>query len=125
MSIIIKIIKDTINVNLDSIENFHLPKFKLYLKIVSLSYYVKTTNILVTSSLVKKVLKNTHIFNDIILVSKLWIIKAISNSDSAIIWINVWDLQSSSKAKTIINHSFIVRQYIVIIQSTNISSGIS
>jgi len=46
ISVIIKMIKDTINVNLDSIENLYLLKFKSYLKIISLSYYVKTTNTL-------------------------------------------------------------------------------
>ena len=87
MSIIIKTNKDTINVNLDFIKNLHLPKFKLYLKIDSLSYHVETTNTLVTHFLVKEVLKNIyiHIFNNIILTSKLQIIKAISNSDSAVI----------------------------------------
>ena len=92
MSIIIKIIKDTMNVNSDPIENSHLSKSKSYLKIIGLLYYAETTNTLVTSSLVEEVLKNTHIFNNIILMSKSHIIKAASNSDSAIIWINIWDL---------------------------------
>ena len=89
MNVIIKIIKNTTNINSKFIKNFHLPKSKLYLKIVGLSYYVKTTNTLVTPFLAKEVLKNTHIFNDIIIVSKPYIIKAASNSDSAVIWINI------------------------------------
>ena len=89
MNVIIKIIKNTTNINSKSIKNFHLPKSKLYLKIVGLSYYVKTTNTLVTPFLAKEVLKNTYIFNDIIIVSKPYIIKAASNSDSAVIWINI------------------------------------
>ena len=89
MNVIIKIIKNTTNINSKSIKNFHLHKSKLYLKIVGLSYYVKTTNTLVTPFLAKEVLKNTYIFNDIIIVSKPYIIKAASNSDSAVIWINI------------------------------------
>ena len=89
MNVIIKIIKNTTNINSKFIKNFHLPKSKLYLKIVGLSYYVKTTNTLVTPFLAKEVLKNTYIFNDIIIVSKPYIIKAASNSDSAVIWINI------------------------------------
>jgi len=89
MSVIIKIIKNTTNINSNSIKNSHLPKSKLYLKVVGLSYYVKTTNTLVTPFLAKEVLKNTYIFNDIILVSKPCIIKAVSNSDLAVIWINI------------------------------------
>jgi len=115
MSIIIKTIENTMNINLNFIENSCLCKSKSYLKITGLSYYVKTTNTSVTPSLVKEVLKNTHIFNDIVLVFKSHIIKAASNYNSAVIWINIWDLQSGSKAKTIINHSFNVRQYITTI----------
>ena len=89
MSVIIKIIKNTTNINSNSIKNSHLPKSKLYLKVVGLSYHVKTTNTLVTPFLAKEVLKNTYIFNDIILVSKPCIIKAVSNSDLAVIWINI------------------------------------
>jgi len=89
MNVIIKIIKNTTNINSKFIKNFHLPKSKLYLKIVGLSYYVKTTNTLVIPFLAKEVLKNTHIFNDIIIVSKPYIIKAASDSDSAVIWINI------------------------------------
>jgi len=73
------------------------------------TYHVKTTNTPVISFLVKKVLKNTYIFNNIILMSKSHIIKTASNSDSAIIWINIWNSQSSSKAKTMINCSFNIR----------------
>ena len=77
------------NVNSDSIENPCFLKSKSYLKIVNLLYYVKTTDTLVTFFLVKKVLKNIYIFNNIILVSKSHIIKTISNFDSAVIWINI------------------------------------
>ena len=84
VSIIIKIIKDTMNINLNSIENLCLSKSKSYLKITSLSY-AKTTNTPVTLSLVEEVLKNIHIFNDIVLVFKPHIIKTTSNYDSAVI----------------------------------------
>jgi len=84
VSIIIKMIKDTMNINLNSIENLCLPKSKSYLKITGLSY-AKTTNTPVTPSLVEEVLKNTHIFNDIVLMFKPYIIKTTSNYDSAVI----------------------------------------
>ena len=40
---------------------------------------MENTNILITSELVKGVIKETHIFNDIILTSKLYIIKVSSS----------------------------------------------
>ena len=124
MSIIIKAIKDTMNINLNSIENPCLSKSKSYLNITGLSYYAKTTNILVIFFLIEEVLKNIHIFNDIVLMSKSYIIKTTSNYDSAVIWINIWDSQSGSKAKTIINYSFNVRQYIATIQDIYMSFSI-
>ncbi len=85
----------------------------------------KTTNTLVIFFLIEEVLKNIHIFNDIVLMSKSYIIKTTSNYDSAVIWINIWDSQSGSKAKTIINYSFNVRQYIATIQDIYMSFSVS
>jgi len=89
MSVIIKMIKNTMNVNSDSIKNPYFLGSKLYLKIISLFYHVKTTDTPVTSFLVKKVLKNIYIFNNIVLMSKSHIIKTAFNSNLAVIWINI------------------------------------
>ena len=43
----------------------------------------------------------------------------------AIIWIDIWDVQSSSKAKMLINRYFNVGNYIAIIQEANKNSSIS
>jgi len=56
-----------------------------------------------TSSDVKLIIKQNHIFNNTTLVSKLRVIKASSKSDMAIIWIDFWDAQSGAKAKNLIN----------------------
>ena len=40
----------------------------------------------------------------------------------AIICIDIWDVQSSSKAKFLINRCFNIRNYIAIIQGTNMNS---
>lgn len=56
--------------NTDFIKSPHLLQSKLYLKILCLSYYVKHTNNLIISELVEKVIKKSHIFNNIILTSK-------------------------------------------------------
>jgi len=102
LSTIEKYIKNISNINSDSINSPCLPKSKLYLKIVGLSH--KIENSLITSDFVKSVIKESHFFKDIILASKPCIIKASSKSDMAVVWIDIWDSQSSSVAKDIINH---------------------
>jgi len=77
---------------------------KSYLKILGLLYIVDNTNLPITPGIIEGVLKETHIFNNVVLASKPYIIKASNNSDSAVIWVNIWDLQNGSKAKSIINH---------------------
>ena len=70
MNIIKKCIKDSKNINSEHIENSQLPKSKSYLKILGLSYLMENTNQSITSEIVKETIKQTYIFNDVILVSK-------------------------------------------------------
>ena len=62
-----------------------LPQSKLYLKIISVPYLSKNSNIYITSDNIKRILKNNYIFNDIVLASKPRIIKVSSKSDMLII----------------------------------------
>jgi len=64
---------------------------------------VDNTSCSITPDIIEGVLKETHIFNNVVLTSKPHIIKTLNNSDSAIIYVDIWDLQNSSKAKYIIN----------------------
>ena len=59
--------------------------FKLYFKILSLLYIVDNANLLITSDIIKEVLKKTNIFNNMVLTSKSCIIKASNNLDLAVI----------------------------------------
>ena len=63
----------------------------------------------------KTIIKTTHVFDNIQIVSKLRVVKISSKLGMAIIWVNVWDLQSSTSAKTIINKCFNVRSHIATI----------
>ena len=65
------------NINARNIMSLKLSQFKSYLKILSISYFVEDTNILITSDIIESVIKSTHIFNDIILVSWPQIIKVL------------------------------------------------
>ena len=121
MSIIEIYLKETENINLDYIDSSHLLKSKSYLKILSLSYTLNNTNLPITSKIIEKVIKKTHIFNNIILVLKLRIIKTSSKSDIAIVWIDIWNSQNKSKAKSIINWKFNIRWYITMVYGININ----
>ena len=124
----IKTIKTAINnsqkINKDFVESSYLPQSKSYLKILGLSYFAKNMNELITSQIVEEVLKKSHIFKDIEFSSKPWVIKASSNSDSAIIWVNIWDSQGVSKLKSIINWWFNIGSFVATIHGTRVSLGI-
>jgi len=83
LSIIEKYIKNISNINLDSINSPCLLKFKSYLKIVGFPH--KMENSLITSDFIKSVVKELHLFEDIMLVSKPHIIKASSKSDMVVV----------------------------------------
>ena len=79
------------------------------------------TNILITLDFVKTTIKNNHIFNNIAITSKSCIIKVSSKSNIAIIWLDIWDFQSGSKAKDLINRCFNVESYITTIQDVKMN----
>jgi len=103
MRTIEKAIKNSKKINKDSVESPCLPQSKSYLKILGLSYFAKNTNKPITSQIIKEVLKESYIFKDIEFYLKPQVIKTSPNSDSAVIWIDIWDSQKGLKAKSIIN----------------------
>ena len=101
-----------------------LPQSGSYLKILDIPYIIEDTNTSVSSEIVEQILQSTYIFNNIVLVSKSRVIKSSPKSDIAVIWIDIWDVQSSSKAKSLINRYFNIENYITTIQGTNMKPGI-
>ena len=85
---------------------------------------MENTNVPITLEFIETIIKSNHIFNNIMLSSKPYIIKALPKSDMAIIWINIWDVQSCYKAKNLINRCFNVGSYIVTMQGTKMNPGI-
>ena len=80
-----KYIKSTSSVDADQVQSPRLPQSKLYLKIVSIPYLSEATNMCITSEEVERILKNNHIFNNVVLASKPRIVKVSPKSDMAII----------------------------------------
>ena len=91
------------------------------MKIIGIPYLLENTNILITLDFVEATIKNNHIFNNIAIASKSCIIKVSSKSNIAIIWLDIWDIQSGSKAKGLINRYFNVESYTTTIQGVNMN----
>ena len=117
-------IKDANYIKAEGVEVPHLPQSKSYLKIIGILYLVENTNTPITSVVVGDIIKKNHIFNNITLASKPYIIKVFPKSDMAIIWLNIWDIQSRIKAQGLINKCFNVESYIMTIRSTNMNSRV-
>ena len=111
---------DTVNVNISQ-----LPQSKSYLKIIGIPYFPhNSSNERLTPSEVESIIKQNQIFDNIVLTSKLCVIKVSSKSDILIIWIDIWDVQSGSKAKSLINRCFKVGRFIATIQGANMNPDI-
>ena len=74
------------------------------MKIIGLS--LNSESGMITPDFIESVLKETHLFKDAMLASKPRVIKASPKSDKVVIWVDIWDSQSGSVAKNIINQCF-------------------
>jgi len=104
LSTIEKYLKNVQNVNPDSIESPCLPKSKSYMKIIGLPYSSELG--VMSPDIIEGVLKDLHFFKNVTLASKLCVIKTSPKSDKAVVWVDIWDSQSSSCVKNIINQQF-------------------
>ena len=84
-------IKSTYSIETDQMKSPRLLQLKSYLKLISIPYFSKKTNSCITSDEVDNILKNTHIFNNVVLASKPRVIKVSPKSNIAIVWIDIWD----------------------------------
>ena len=82
-------VKSTCFIETDQIESLRLSQLKSYLKLIGIPYLSEKTNSHITSDEVDNILKNTHIFNDVVLALKPRVIKISPKSNMAIIWIDI------------------------------------
>jgi len=80
-----KYVKNSNQIDVNKIEFSWLPQSKSYLKIISLLYFIDNTNISIKADMIEKILKNNHVFNNILLASQPRIIKVFPKLDIAII----------------------------------------
>ena len=91
---------------------------------LDISYLIESTNTPVNVSIMETIIKTTHIFNNIWIVSKPRVVKIFPKSDIVIIKIDIWNMQSDSLAKTLINRSFNMGSYITTIHGANMNLGV-
>jgi len=97
-------VKNSENIDSSQVDSPRLPQSKSYLKIIDILYFPHDNmQDCLTSSDVELIIKQNYIFNNTTLASKLRVIKASPKLDMAIIWIDIWDAQSSARAKDLIN----------------------
>ena len=125
MAIINNYVKSLNDINSLQVNKSHLPKSKSYLKIIGILFFLHANSQeRLTPNDIEMILKQNHIFNNISLVSKPRMIKISPKSDMSIIWLDIWDVQSGSNAKMLINRYFNVRNYITTICGTNMNPGV-
>jgi len=78
-------VKNSLVIEVGQINSLRLLQSKSYLKIVGIPYLFNQINVKLSPDKVKNILKNNHIFNDVILASKPQIIKISPKSDMSIV----------------------------------------
>ena len=119
-----KYVKNSFTTDAEQVSSPRLPQSKSYLKIIGIPYISERSNIWILSDEIENILKNNHIFNNIILTSKPQVIKVLPKSNMAIIWIDIWDTQNRSNAKKIINRHFNVESFITMVRSANMNPSV-
>jgi len=87
LSTIKKFLKNIDNINSDSIEGPCLLKSKSYMKIVGLLYKIKQG--VITPNYIEGILKETHLFKDVVLASKPCVIKVSPKYNMAVVWMDI------------------------------------
>ena len=125
LTIIDQYVKNFSDINALQVEELRLPKSKSYLKIIGIPFYShRNSQDRLTSADIETILQQNHIFDNITLASKPRVIKISPKSDMAIVWIDIWDVQSDQKAKMLINRCFNVSNYIATIRGANMNPGV-
>jgi len=117
-------IKNMNDIKANQVEAPKLPQSKLFLKIIGIPYISEATYTPITADVMEKIIKDNHIFNNMVLVLRPRVIKVLLKSNMSIIWIDIWNAQSGVKAKELINRCFNVGSYIATICDANMNSGV-
>jgi len=114
-------VKSSNNINVENVEVPHLPQSKSYLKIIDIFNLLESTKTPISANVVESIIKSNHIFNNIAIALRSYIIKVFSKLDIAIIWLGIWNVQSSNNIRGLINRCFNVGSHIATIQGANMN----
>ena len=73
------------DINSNNVISLRLSQLKSYFKIIDISYFTKDTNLPIIPNIIERVIRSTHIFDNIVLASYLHIIKILPKSNMAVI----------------------------------------
>ena len=121
LQVIENYVKSTNYIDSTGIEVLYLLQSKFYLKIISILYYQEGSINPIILNIIENIIKQNQIFDYIMLVFKPQVIKVLSRLDMAIIWVDIWDVQSGSKTRGLINCCFNVGNNIIIIRRANMN----
>ena len=126
ISIINNYLKNLNDINSLQVEDSRFPMSKSYLKITGIPYFPYSDNqqTKLSSDNIQNILKQNHIFDNISLALKPRVIKVSPKSDMALVWIDIWDVQSGKNAKMLINRCFNVGNFIATIRGANMNPGV-
>ena len=65
-----KYIKNANLIDTENVDIPHLPQSKLYLKIIDIPYFLENTDVLLLIHVVETIIKENHIFNNIMVASR-------------------------------------------------------
>jgi len=85
LSTIEKYIKNIDLIEIKNIMASYLPQFKSYFKIISIPYIKENVDSSINSTNIKKIIQFIHIFNNMQLVLKPYIIKVLLKPDMAVV----------------------------------------
>ena len=82
-------VKSSNKIDTDKVKTLYLSQSKPYLKIIGLSYFMNNSKTPVLLDIIKDVIKNNHIFNNINIALRPRIIKVSPKLDIAMIWLDM------------------------------------
>jgi len=124
LSIMERYFKGLEDINADDNLTPRLSQSKSYLKILGIPFYGNNSSAPITNTQVEGVLSRLSMFDNITLASRPRVVRVSPKSDMAVVWIDIWDSQSGTKAKTLVNRSFNFGRHIAIFRGTNMNPGV-
>ena len=85
LQIIKRYVKNINKIEVNQMKVSRLPQLKSFLKLIGISYLMEDTYLLMTADMAKKIMKENHIFNNIILVSRPRVIKVLPKFNMSIV----------------------------------------